>query len=263
MTTVTCSPCKKWDLERFIYSDPALNSTQRFVAIQVLKSLDNKFRPVETGLMSQALIGWRIARWRETVNRALRHLVVLGYFRTSWVSVNRHTVQGIKGVTRVMCELGPVLRRLVESGRTDGKVSAGQAHGVTPSHPSPTPPGRPGTVGSSVIAKSAGSNGGARENFKRKTLEEWPRLAGKPQPTPTPPPFAELAERQRAAIALADELELARHVAELGGDEETAHLADRGRRGVSAATSRRLAGLRQEFASRRAQPRRKPPRANR
>jgi hypothetical protein len=261
VSSVTPKPFSKWDLERFIYSDPALNSTQRFVAIQVLKTLDNKFRPVRSGLLSQALIGYRVARWRETVNKALRHLVVLGYFRTSWITVQRPTVQGIKGVTRVMCELGPALRRLVEKNRSPDQVSAGQAHGVTSDHPSPAPPGRPGTVGSSVIAKSADRTDGAfaQAEFKRKTLERWPRLAGSkpvdPARLPSAVPFAELAERERAAIERGELLEVTE-------EEAAARLADRGRR-ISAATTRRLAGLRDELASRRAQPRRKPPRSHR
>lgn len=233
MTTVTPNPCSKWDVERFIYTDPALSTSERWVAVQILKTLDNKFRPVRSALMSQALIGYRLHKWRETVNRAVRKLVVLGYFRTSWVSVNRATVQGIKGVTRVMCELGPVLRRLVETGRTDGTVSAGQPRGVTSPHPSPTPPGGPGTVGSSVIAKSADRTSGASEtdaDFKRKTLERWPRLAGKQQPTPAPPRFAELAERQRAAIQRGDELAGADD--ELSADEYAARIQDRRRRGA-------------------------------
>jgi hypothetical protein len=232
MTTLTRSPLTKWDLERFIYGDPALNTTQRFVALQVLKTLDNKFRPREPHLLSQALIGHRIARWRETVNRALRHLVVLGYFRTSWVSVNRPTAQGIKGVTRVMCELGPVLRRLVETHRSDGRVSAGKAHGVTVSHPSPTPPGDPGTVGDSVIAKSADRISGTSElsaSFKRKTLAEWPRLAGRPQRTPQPPTFAELAALQAAALERDIELGLGAYL-ELSDDEYEARVADKRRR---------------------------------
>lgn len=257
--SVTLKPFNKWDLERFIYSDPALNSTERFVAIQVLKSLDNRFRPVRAGLMSQSLIGYRVARWRETVNRSLRKLVILGYFSTSWVSVPRSTAQGIKGVTRVLCELGPVLRKLVENRSLKPGVFAGQARGVTVSHPSQALPGHPGTVGSEVIAKSADRTSGPSENhadFKRKTLEQWPRLAGKQQPTQTAAPFAELAERQRAAIARGDELEISEQ-------EELARLADRGRRIISSATTRRLAGLRDELAARRNQPRRTPPRSQR
>lgn len=231
--SLTSHPCSKWDVERFIYTDPALSTTERWVAVQILKSLDNKFRPVTGALMSQALIGYRLHKWRETVNRAVRKLVILGYFRTSWVSVNRSTVQGIKGVTRVMCELGPVLRRLVETGRTDGSVSAGQPRGVSSPHPSPTPPGRPMTAGDAVLAKSADRMSGSRENdadFKRKTLDRWPRLAGKPQATPAPPRFEDLAERQRAAIARGEELGLGAD--ELSADEYAARWHDRARRGA-------------------------------
>lgn len=250
LTTVTPAPFSKWDLERFIYGDPALNSTQRFVAIQVLKTLDNRFRPRESGLMSQALIGYRVRRWRETVNRALRHLVALGYFRTSWVSVNRPTAQGIKGVTRVMCELGPVLRKLVEKNTSNGHVSAGKAHGVTLSHPSPTPPGDPGTVGGPVIANSADRKSGASEisaQFKRKTLADWPRLAGR-QRTPVPAAFADLAALQAAALERDLELGLEAYL-ELSDDEYEARIADKRRRADQA--------LRAELAGRN-QPRRRP-----
>lgn len=232
MTTIANRPFTKWDLERFIYSDPALNSTHRFVAIQILKTLDNRFRPREHGLMSQALIGHRVGRWRETVNRALRHLVALGYFRTSWVTVQRSTKQGIKGVTRVMAQLGPVLAKLVENNSSKPGICAGQSRGVTLSHPSPTPPGSPGTVGGYVVAKSADRSGGPSDSasFKRKTLEEWPRLAGgRPRPTPTPPRFAELAELERAAIAAGLEVELAGY-SEISDDEYAARLADSRRR---------------------------------
>lgn len=254
MATLTRAPFGKWDLERFIYTDPALSTTERWVAVQMLKTLDNKFRPVESSLMSQALIGFRLHKWRESVNRAVRKLRVLGYFVTRWVTVNRSTAQGIKGVTRVRAELGPVLRKLVENQSTKPGVSAGQPRGVTLHHPSPTPPGRPGTVGGYVVAKSADRNSGAEDQSesKRKILEQWPRLAGgRPRPTPMPPAFAELAELQRAAIARGEELEL-------GDEEELARIAGRDRRGISAATRQRLAGLRDELAGQRNQPRRLP-----
>lgn len=254
MASLTRKPFSKWDLERFIYADPALSTSERWVAVQILKTLDNRFRPVESGIMSQALIGFRIHKWRETVNRAVRKLRILGYFATRWVSVDRATAQGIKGVTRVRCELGPVLRKLVENRSLKPGVSAGQPHGVTSHHPSPTPPGSPGTVGGYVVAKSADRNGGAEDQseFRAKTLAQWPRLAGgRQQPTPTPPAFAELAERQRAQIARGEELEL-------GDEEELARLADQQKRSISAATKERLAGLRDELAGRRRQPRRLP-----
>lgn len=181
MASLTAKPSSKWDLERFIYTDPALSSTERFVAIQLLKTLDDRFEPDKSKAMSQRFIGWRIHRWRSTVNRAFARLKTLGYFRGAWRSVNRKTAQGIKGVTRVIVSLGPVLRRLVETGRTDGKVSAGQARGVSPDHPSPPLPGIPGTVSGEVIANSAdrkGHSDGLDRESKRKTLAEWPRLAG-------------------------------------------------------------------------------------
>jgi len=261
--SVTVTPSTKWDLERFIYSDPALSETERFVALQLLKTLDNKFRPVRSGLMSQALIGYRVHVWRETVNRAVRRLVFLGYFTASWVSVPRATKQGIKGVTRVLHQLGPVLRKLVEKNRSSGDVSAGQPRGVTVTHPSPTPPGRPGTVGSEVAANSADRTGeppGNSARFKRETLEKWPRLAGRQQPTPTPPRFAELAELERAAIQRGNKLEFgfdSAEFADLIDDEDTAR-----------EYAARLAGARRRAAERavpehRNQPRRRPPRSKR
>lgn len=261
--SVTEKPFTKWDLERFIYSDPALSETERFVALQILKTLDNKFRPVDAGLMSQSLIGYRVHVWRETVNRAVRQLRALGYFVMSWVSVQRRTLQGIKGVTRVKCELGPVLRRFVEKRRSKTGVSAGQTHGVTVPHPSPAPPGRPGTVGSEVAANSADRTGeppGNSARFKREILDKWPRLAGRQQPTPVPPRFAELAELERAAIRRGNKLEFgydSEEFAELTDDEDAA-------RDYAA----RLAGARQRAADQSAlehrnQPRRRPPRSQR
>jgi hypothetical protein len=261
--SITVTPSTKWDLERFIYSDPALSETERFVALQVLKTLDNKFRPVKSGLLSQALIGYRVHVWRETVNRAVRRLVFLGYFTASWVSVPRATAQGIKGVTRVMHGLGPVLRKLVDKNISSRTVPAGQTHGVTVTHPSPAPPGRPGTVGSEVVAKSTDRRGGPDENsarFKRETLGKWPRLAGRQQPTPIPPRFAELAELERAAIRRGNKLEFgfdSTEFAELVDDEDTAR-----------EYAARLAGARRRAAAsvaleHRHQPRRRPPRSQR
>lgn len=215
--SVTRTPFTKADLERFIYTDPALSTTERWVAVQILKTLDNRFQPVTGRLMSQALIGYRLNKWRESVNRAVRKLVILGYFHATWVSVDRATKQGIKGVTRVLHELGPVLRKIVENQNIKPGVFPGQPRSVISHHPSPTPPGSPGTVGDYVIAKSADRNSGALENladFKRKTLEQWPRLAGKQRGTPIPASFAELAELERAAIARGDQL------AGTGPDEE-------------------------------------------
>jgi len=261
---VTVTPSTKWDLERFIYSDPALNGVERFVALQILKTLDNKFRPVRAGLMSQALIGYRVHAWRETVNRAVRKLVILGYFRASWVSVPRATKQGIKGVTRVMCELGPVLRRLVDYGRTDDRVSPGQPRGVTGTHPSPTPPGRPGTVSGEVVAKSADRSGEPPENsarFKRETLSRWPRLAGsKPRDVTAlrshlPIGLARDHDAYRAHLAELD-TELGLAGPELSADEDEARYLE--------ARRRKAAAYRDELARlERHQPRRRPPRSHR
>lgn len=248
MASVTPAPFSKWDLERFIYSDPALSTTERWVAVQILKTLDNKFRPVMSGLMSQALIGWRLHKWRESVNRAVRKLVLLGYFCKSWVTVDRDTAQGVKGVTRVMCELGPVLRKLTEGRITRPGLSAAQARGGTSHHPSPTPPGAPGTVGDPVVANSADRNGGALENrseFRAKTLGQWPRLAGRQRPTAQPPPFAELAELERLAMTRDAELGLELFT-QISDDELEARRAD---------SRRRQAGL---VPGQRIQPRRRP-----
>lgn len=232
--SVTRTPFTKTDLERFIYTDPALSTTERWVAVQILKTLDNRFQPVKSRLMSQALIGYRLNKWRESVNRAVRKLVILGYFHAAWVSVDRATRQGIKGVTRVLHELGPVLRKLVDNESSKPGVFAGKPRGVMSHHPSPAPPGSPGTVGGYVDAKSADRNSGALENradFKRKTLEQWPRLAGPQRATPTPAPFGELAELERAAIARGDQLAgLGPDQSELTADEYAARLQDARRR---------------------------------
>jgi hypothetical protein len=202
--SLTVQPFKKWDIERFFYTDPILSTTERFVAIQLLKSLDDKFRPVRANLHSQALIGYRVHAWRETVNRVVRKLVLLGYFRARWTTVNRQTKQGIKGVTRVMVELGPILRKLVDdAGQT---ISPSQARGVMSHHPSPTPPGGPMSLGAEVVTKSAGSNGATREDtakFRRETLAQFKRLAEQRPPSasrlPSSTPFAELTERRDGA----------------------------------------------------------------
>lgn len=239
--SVARAPLSKWDLERFVYTDPALSTTERWVAVQILKTLDNKLRPVNAGLMSQTLIGYRLHKRRESVNRALRKLVVLGYFRTRWITVQRATAQGVKGVTRVLAELGPVLAGLVEKRRSRDAVSAGKPRGVTSPHPSPTPPGHPGTVSGSVIANSADRKGEGDDSarFKRETLDQWPRLAGsRPKPTPAPPRFAELELRTDGA-----ELDSA---TQMSGDEYEARVA-------AARERQRLAEL-----ARRNQPRRLP-----
>lgn len=181
MASITARPSSKWDLERFIQTDPALSTADRYTAHKLLKQLDDKFRPLDHKLAAQGLIGRWIGCARETVNRSYRKLRTLGYFRMRWVTVNRKTAQGIKGVTRVQVILGPVLRRLVDTGRTDGNVSAAQARGVTSHHPSQPLPGDPGAVGSEVVANSADRKPhGPVDNAesKRKTLTEWPRLAG-------------------------------------------------------------------------------------
>lgn len=244
--SVTVRPFKKWDVIRLFETDPILTTSERYVGLQLLRSLDDKFRPVLVNLHSQALIGSRVHVWRETVNRVVRKLVLLGYFRTRWVSVNRQTKQGIKGVTRVLVELGPVLRRLVDDSRQP--VSAGQPRGVMSHHPSPTPPGGPVSVGGEVVTKSAGSNGVTREDtpeFRRKTLADFKRLAGSRPPSasrlPSSTPFAELVDRRDGAeLPSATEL----------SDDEAAERLRRSRE--------RMASLGQ-----RSQPRRRPPRSHR
>jgi hypothetical protein len=105
-----------------------------------------------------------------------------------------------------------------------------------------------------VIAKSADRTDNASGNsarFKRETLDNWPRLAGeRPKPTPTPPPYAELADRQAAAIALGNRLEFgSEEELELADDEYAARVAD---------ARRRMAEL-----GHRQQPRRRSPRSRR
>lgn len=244
--SIAIKPFKKWDVIRVFETDPILTTSERYVALQLLRSLDDKFRPVLVNLHSQALIGHRVHVWRETVNRVVRKLVVVGYFRTRWVTVNRKTKQGIKGVTRVLIELGPVLRKLVDDAQPP--VSAGQPRGVMSHHPSPTPPGSPVSVGSDVDAKSAGSNGVTREDtpeFRRKTLADFKRLAGSRPPSasrlPSSTPFADLVDRRDGA--------------ELPGATELseAEAAERLRR-----SRERMANLVQ-----RNQPRHRPPRSDR
>lgn len=245
--SVSVTPFKKWDIERVFYGDPALSTVERFVALQILKSLDDKFRPRRADLHSQALIGSRVHAWRESVNRAVRKLVILGYFRASWVTVQRHTKQGIRGVTRVMCELGPVLRKLVDD--SSSEVAAGKPRGVMSHHPSPAPPGSPRSQGDDVVTKSAGSSGVRTTDvaeFRRKTLGQWPRLAGsKPESAerrPSSVPVGELTEQRGGA-------ELASYT-ELSADQAAARI-EKSRKRLAASLDQR------------SQPRRKLPRSRR
>jgi hypothetical protein len=139
--------------------------------------MDDAFEPRMVSLKSQAFMGGRVNCWRESVNRSLRKMVSLGYFAKTWITVQRKTAQGWKGVTRVLVSLGPVAQRLVDERHA---VSAAQAHSVTPHHPSRALPGSKGTVSSSVVANSADRNGERavveRKN-RRKALDQWPILA--------------------------------------------------------------------------------------
>lgn len=245
---------KPWDLERVFYGNPFLSKTERCTAVHIIKSWDKKFRPIDTKIASQALVGHWIGCWRSTVNKALRKLVVLGYFRTTWKSVQRLTKQGIKGVTRVYVTPGPELKKLLYPVDT---VSAGQAHGETPSHPSQALPGRFVPVRDDVVAKSADRSGEPASNtreFRRKTLAEWPRLAGSK-------PIS--ADRLPSAVRYADYVP-STHGAEMPGytelsDEEAyARVKNRLDKDVAA---RGAAAARQLLQ--RNQPRRQPPRSKR
>lgn len=186
--SITRKPFRKWDLERWFYTDPLLSTTDRAVARQILAQMDNAFRPAVLSLKSQAFIGGRVACWRETVNRSLRKLCTLGYFAKSRITVQRQTKQGIKGVTRVLVELGEVTRPLVDNGR--GKTSS-SAHSVISHHPPRTPPGTMGSVCPDVVTKSADRRGDAPRldsESKREALAQWPRLAGSKPETTDPVP---------------------------------------------------------------------------
>lgn len=251
MGSVTARVFMPWDLERFIWGNSLLTKTERSVAVQILRSWDRKFWPVDGRVASQTLIGHWVGCWRSTACRALRKMVALGYFRTTWRSVKKQTAQGWKGVTRVLVMPGPELMKIICAERPD--VCAAQAHCVTSTHTSRTHQARPVTVGSSEIANSAVRSGLADSDpaqFKRETLRDWPRLAGSRPPS---------AERLPSSIPY-DELELRTDGAELGdlsGDEYAARLAER-RRVLAAAERARL----DELATRQ-QPRRRPPRSRR
>lgn len=174
--SVSGKPWRKWDLERWFYTDPLLSKTDRAVARQILAQMNNQFQPVEVSLKSQAFIGGRVACWRETVNRSLRKLVTLGYFAKTLITVQRKTKQGIKGVTRTLVTLGSVTEPLVAVSRKRSST-----RGVISDH-SPRPPlATRGTVGNEAVAKSTDRRGSRPETeleSKRKALAAWPRLAG-------------------------------------------------------------------------------------
>lgn len=206
-------PFRKWDLERWFYTDPLLSTTDRAVARQILAQMDNSFRPVAPSLKSQAFIGGRVACWRETVNRSLRKLCTLGYFSKRLVTVQRKTKQGIKGVTRTLVELGEVTSPLVDNGR--GRSSS-SPRGVTSDHPPRTPPGARGTVGSDVVANSADRRGGRPRldpEDKRNAVAQWPRLAGSRPIDPDQLPSA--VPSSDASIPIGDHDAYRRHLAML------------------------------------------------
>ena len=224
--SLTVSPSRPWDLERMFYGNPLLTKTERLVAIRVLKTWHpDTFEPIASILPSQTLVGHWIGAWRSTVCRALRQLVALGYFRVTWVTVQKLTKQGIKGVTRVMVSPGPEVDKLIHPPEktADQLVLPGQVLGVTSTHTSRTHQGENVAVGSGEIANSAdrsGSTSADEAETRRKTLANWPRLAGaKPilaSNLPSAVPFAELAVRTDGA-------ELAAYT-ELDEDERAARL---------------------------------------
>lgn len=176
--TIPGKPFSKWDLRKWFYTDPLLSTLERFVAIELLTCLDNKFRARLPKLDSQAVLGARVGAHRESVNRALRKLRSLGYFSTTWKTVQRQTAQGIKGVTRVLIEIGPVVRHYIDTGQY---VSAARARGVMSRHPSQALPALPGSGGDEAVAKSTDRSCERDEldpEDKRKALGQWPRLAG-------------------------------------------------------------------------------------
>lgn len=176
--SITGKPFSKWDLRKWFYTDPLLTTLERFVAIELLSCMDNKFRPRLKKLDSQAMLGARVGAHRESVNRALRKLKTAGYFSTTWKTVQRDTAQGIKGVTRVLIEVGPVVRAYILTGQL---VSPDQARGVMSRHPSQALPVSPGTGGVEAVAKSTDRSRERDEldpEDKRKALGQWPRLAG-------------------------------------------------------------------------------------
>ena len=251
-----------WDLERFFWGNPNLTKTERSVAVQILRSWDRRFWPVDGQLASQTLIGHWVGCWRSTACRALRKMITLGYFRTTWRTVKKQTRQGWKGVTRVQVRPGPELLKLICPDKPDvcaaqghpASVCPGQARCVTPSHTSRTHQARPGTVGGPAIANSADRNGEPSADtaeFRRKTLANWPRLAGgKPisaDRLPSAVPYAELELDRRDGAELGD----------LDADEYAARVE---------ASKRQLARRLQaelEAREQRNQPRRRPPRSRR
>lgn len=188
--SVTAKPFRKWDLERWFYTDPLLSKTDRAVARQILAQMDERFQPRPVSLKSQAFIGGRVACWRESVNRSLRKLVTLGYFSKTLITVQRKTKQGIKGVTRVLVSLGRVTREYVES---RSGVSPVQPRSVMSHHSPRTPLAARGTVGGDVVANSADRKGSRpvdNAESRRRALAEWPRLAGQRPITTDPVPRA-------------------------------------------------------------------------
>lgn len=250
--SVSITPSMPWDLERFFWGNPDLTTTERAVAVQILRSWDRKFWPVDSKLASQTLIGHWAGCWRSTACRAIRKMVTLGFFRVTWVSVKKQTKQGWKGVTRVHVSPGRELMKLICPARPD--VCAAQAHCVTSSHTSRTHQASPVTVGSSEIANSADRSGGTdvdTAQFKRKTLADWPRLAGAKPAS---------ADRLLSSIPFA-ELELGRRDgAELGdlSEEEAAARLQAARQRLIRQQAAEL-----EARQQRSQPRRRPPRSQR
>lgn len=184
--SVNGRPFGRWDLRRMFETDPLLSPVDRAVAIRLLGCMDKRWRPVLVKLDSQAVTGARVGVWRETVNRSLRKLVHLGYYATTWRTVQRRTLQGIRGVTRVQVSIGPVVRQFTESQACN---FAAQRPSVMSHHPPRTPPGENFTVGGSGVTNSADRTGLAARfdpESRRKAIEHWPRLAGRAAKRPDP-----------------------------------------------------------------------------
>ena len=250
------------DLEWTFYGNQLLTRTERVVGVLILKCWDGDFCPVDSELASQSLLGHWAGAWRSTVNRAVRKLAALGYFRTTWKTVRRQTKQGWKGVTRVFVTPGPLLEQIIRERRPDlaagTGVSPAKPRGVSGAHPTRTRPGQTLTVGSSALAKSTDRRGERpvdTAEFRRKTLAQWPRLAGSKPIDPDRLP----SSRRPGEIPAPTGGELPGYT-ELS-DAETEQRRRDSRRRIHDRLSAELAEL--DARMQRKQPRRRPPRSQR
>lgn len=187
--SITARPFKIWDCERLFWTDPNLSAMEKSLGVRLLRLFRDDFTVPDTRLKSQREFGYQLGMRRETVNRALRKLVFLGYFRTTWKTISASTAQGIKGVTRVLVAPGRVILEKTAA----REVSAGKPRGVTETHTPAPPGGRPGTDCASVVTQSAGSRNLTAPDAphdRRKTLAQWPRLAGSRADLPSQQPSA-------------------------------------------------------------------------